>query len=110
MYSIDADTQKITVIAKDTMAVNFSLDDYVLSEGDVVYFTVASKLEQETPELQKVITTFNEAGEASIKLESKDTDLPVGTYYYDIQVNTKTGLIDTVVGPAKFVVKGGVTY
>jgi len=33
-----------------------------------------------------------------------------GTYYYDIQVNTADGRVDTVLGPAKFKILGGVKY
>ena len=32
------------------------------------------------------------------------------TYLYDIQINTADGRVDTIVGPAKFKVIGGITY
>ena len=31
-------------------------------------------------------------------------------YFYDIQVNTKDGRVDTVIAPSKFVVMEGISY
>ena len=39
-----------------------------------------------------------------------DSNLEPGTYWYDIQLNLADGRVDTVVGPAKFKIRGGVTY
>jgi hypothetical protein len=47
---------------------------------------------------------------AIIRLSAADTDLAPGTYYYDIQVNTADGRVDTVLGPAKFKIAGGVKF
>ena len=109
MLSFNKDTQMMTIIAKDTGTFVLTLDNYLLENGDTVYFTVNSELEKPEPILQKVITTFNNYS-AVIQLTTEDTDLAPGTYLYDIEVNTVDGRVDTVIGPAKFKVAGGVKY
>lgn len=109
MFVIDKDTQSMTIIKKDTASFTVALDNYTLTTGDEVTFTVAPQVEQEEPLLQKTVTTFEE-GAAIISLESAETDLEIGSYLYDVQVKTADGRVDTVIGPAKFKVLGGVTY
>ncbi len=109
MLKYDSETKAMSIVAKDTGGFGFKLDNYSLGEGDVVYFTVNTELENPEPKIQKVITEFQSNG-AAIVLTSEDTDIPVGKYYYDIQINTADGRVDTVIGPYKFNVLGGVTY
>ena len=47
---------------------------------------------------------------AIIYLSSQDTNLDKGIYFYDIQLDTADGWVDTLVGPCKFKVIQGVTY
>ena len=110
MITIDKDTNNITIIKKDTASLDILLDNYTLTDGDTVTLTIDKEVEQETPIKQIVVTNFNAEGGAIINLTSGDTDLEVGTYKYDIQINTADGRVDTVIGPAKFKVIGGVTY
>lgn len=109
MFTIDKDSNAMSIIKKDTASISLSLDNYSFVEGDVVKFTVASELESQNPVISKEITAFTN-GTAVIELTTIDTNITEGSYYYDIQVTTTEGVVDTVVGPAKFVVKGGVTY
>ena len=109
MLNYNAETNGISMIAKDTGDFVVSLDNYLLGEGDTVYFTVNSELEKETPLISKSITQFTD-NKAVIRLTVQDTDLAIGTYYYDIQVNTADGRVDTVLGPAKFKIMGGVKF
>lgn len=109
MLNYNIDTNMISMIAKDTGDFVISLDNYLLAEGDTVYFTVNKELEKENPLIEKTVTAF-ENHKAVIRLTSKDTDLPVGTYFYDVQVNTADGRVDTVLGPAKFKIMGGVKF
>lgn len=109
MLNYNAETNGISMIAKDTGDFVIGLDNYLLGEGDTVYFTVNSELEKETPLISKAITQFTD-NKAVIRLTAQDTDLAVGTYYYDIQVNTADGRVDTVLGPAKFKIMGGVKF
>lgn len=109
MFTINQDTNKMTIIKKDTASFDIELDNYMFTVGDTVTFTVNTDVELEEPILQKVVTDF-EDGIATVFLTTEDTDIEIGTYIYDVQVNTQDGRVDTVIGPAKFVVKGGVTF
>ena len=109
MITFDKDTQMISVIAKDTGDFVISFDDYLLDEGDTVYFTVNDELEKTNPRIQKVINEFVN-NKAVIRLTTNDTNIPVGSYYYDVEVDTADGRVDTVLGPAKFKVLGGVKF
>lgn len=108
MFKIDNETKTMTVIRKDTALFTVSLDNYVLSAGDKLTFTVASALDQITSLVQVNVVDFI-AGSASVILNSEDTNMEPGNYLYDVQVITKDGRVDTVMGPAKFKVLGGVT-
>lgn len=109
MIKFDKDTSVLSVVAKDTGDLVISFDDYLLDVGDTVYFTVNDELEKASPRIQKVITEFQN-NKAVIRLTSTDTNIPVGTYYYDVEVDTADGRVDTVLGPAKFKVLGGVKF
>lgn len=109
MLIYDKDTKAMTIIAKDTGDFVISLDNYLLDEGDRVYFTVNDELEKPEPLIQKVITTFDDH-KAVVRLTTTDTDIPVGSYYYDVEVDTADGRVDTIMGPSKFKVVGGVKY
>lgn len=110
MITIDTDNNNITIIKKDTASLEIALDNYQLTTGDTVIFTIAREVEQETPLVQKTVTIFTAEGRAVINLTTEDTDLDIGSYKYDIQIDTRDGRRDTVIGPAKFKVIGGVTY
>jgi len=110
MLNYNSDTKAITMIAKDTGTLVINLTNYVLTSGaDTVYFSVGKDLEQASPLIKKTITEFTD-NKVIVKLTSADTDLAIGSYFYDVQVNTADGRVDTVLGPAKFKIAGGVTY
>ena len=109
MLIYDKDTKVMSIVAKDTGDFVVSIDNYLLAEGDRVYFTVNDELEKPEPLIQKTIDTFTD-NKAVIRLTTEDTDIPVGTYYYDVEVDTADGRVDTVLGPFKFKVMGGVKY
>lgn len=109
MLSYDKDTRAITMVAKDTGAMVIAIDNYLLDTGDRVYFTVNDGLEKENPLIQKVITEFTD-NKALVQLSTSDTDLPIGNYYYDVEIDTADGRVDTVIGPARFKIVGGVKY
>jgi protein involved in polysaccharide export with SLBB domain len=109
MFTLDKETNNITIIKKDTAVFRIGLNNYVLSPGDRVTFTVAEGLELETPLIQKIVTEFQDNA-AYVELSSTDTNLDEGTYKYDVQVNLADGTVDTIIGPANFKIVGGVTY
>ena len=109
MLVFNKDSKVMKIVAKDTAGFVIALDNYLLDTGDEVLFTVNNELEKEEYILQKRITEFSDH-KALIHLTPTDTDIVPGDYYYDIQINTADGRVDTVIGPAKFKVVGGVSY
>lgn len=109
MLNYNVETNMISIVAKDTGDFIINLDNYLLADGDIVYFTVNTDLEKENPLISKEITEFVD-NKAVVRLTTQDTNLAVGTYLYDIQVNTVDGRVDTVLGPAKFKITGGVKF
>lgn len=109
MLRFNDETNTIAIVAKDTGDFVITLSNYELDSGDVVYFTVNDKIEDDNPKIQKVVTRFDDH-RVLIRLSSSDTDIPVGNYYYDVQVNAADGRVDTVLGPFRFKVLGGITY
>ena len=109
MILYDNETNVIKIVAKDTGDFVISLTGYELAEGDIVYFTVNDEVEKENPLIQKVITDFVD-GKAIVKLTSQDTNLPVGDYLYDVEVDTADGRVDTIIRPKKFKILGGVKF
>ena len=109
MLNLDKDTYKITIIRKDTGDLTITIENYLLDEGDEVVFTVNTGYDLEHSLIQKRITEFQDDS-ALVHLNVEDTDLEPGEYLYDIQVNTADGRVDTVLGPAKFKIIGGITF
>lgn len=109
MLKYSSETQTISMIAKDTGDFVVNIDNYLLGDGDVVYFTVNKALEAEPALITKEVREFTN-NRAVFHLTAQDTDLPPGTYLYDIQVNAADGRVDTVLGPAKFKIAGGVKF
>ena len=109
MLNLDKDTYKITIIRKDTGDLTITVENYLLDEGDEVVFTVNTGCDLEHSLIQKRITEFQNNC-ALVHLSVEDTDLEPGEYLYDIQVNTADGRVDTVLGPAKFKIMGGITF
>ena len=109
MLNFDRDTSKITIIRKDTGDLTITIENYLLDEGDEVVFTVNTGYDLEHSLIQKRITEFQDHS-ALVHLNVEDTDLEPGEYLYDIQVNTADGRVDTVLGPAKFKIIGGITF
>lgn len=86
-------------------------ENYILSTGDVIYFTVKDSIYSDVIIFQKVIDSFGD-GVAIIELEPGDTK-PLDmnkVYKYDIQLNTRDGRVITVIKPSDFMVTGEVTY
>ena len=99
----------MSIVRKDTGVFEFSVENYTLTDGDIVYFTVAEDVGSQQKVIQKLVGEFNN-GVAQFSISKTDSDIEPGTYVYDIQVNRADGQVDTVIGPAKFKVIEGVTF
>lgn len=101
----------MTIVAKDTAIFTLYLEGYILQPGDKITFTVNAEVENPDPLIQVVVEEFDTTNNTvAIALTQEDTDLEPGNYLYDIQLDTIGGATDTVIGPTKFKVIGGVTY
>ena len=108
MFTID-NKKRMKVVKGDTAIFDINMKDYSFVEGDKVYFTVKSSVDDAENIIQKIVTEFDE-NVAKIILSSTNTSIDVGSYLYDIQCSLIDGRIDTVVPPTKFEVIGGVTH
>ena len=100
MFIID-EKNKITIVKGDTAIITLSLDDYNLSLGDQVKFTVKKSANAKEPVITKVVTEFVE-GKAIIELLEEDTTINAGDYLYEIEVRLANGTVDTVIQATKF--------
>ena len=101
MYRIDKD-DNIKLIKGDTMRMYLAVDNYQLSEGDKLYFTVKEDFGYTENAIQIVITEFS-SGVAFIEITAEmSNSLPVGLYFYDVQIELKDGTVDTIKGPRMF--------
>ena len=58
MFTIDKETNQMTIVMKDTASFDIAFDNYYLVTGDKVTFTVAKEKESQDPLIQKELTEF----------------------------------------------------
>lgn len=79
---------------------------YTLSEGDKLTLSVKKTLKGSTYSFQKMITGSNQ-----ITINPEDTrNLDFGDYFYDVQLNTESGDVYTIIEPSTFSIMPEVTY
>lgn len=108
MFTIDY-RRRMKIIKGDTAVFDINLKNYEFVDGDKVYFTVKTSVDDTDKIIQKVITSFD-GSRARIFLSKEDTNVEEGVYLYDIQCSLANGIVDTIVPPTKFEVIGGVTH
>lgn len=74
--------------------------------ADTVLFTVKRNTFDREPLIQKTVVY----GENITILPSDCANLSYGTYYYDVQLTTAGGIVDTIIPPSKFIVEQEVTF
>lgn len=80
--------------------------DYQPYADDVLTLTVKKTVNDAEPAFQKTVT-----GWAEFKIEPADTaNLEFGKYKYDVQLQTATGDIYTIIEPTEFEIGKEVTY
>lgn len=90
----------------DTFLFKFRLKDkngeeIVLGVGDKLYFTVKKSSKSTDRAIQKITPSgivYEEDGYYHITIDSNDTaELDYGTYQYDIELKTATGVVKTLI-------------
>lgn len=109
MLEIDGNTIKLTrgdtayIEVPITRLVDGEMQEYTMSSGDKLYFTVKDKagLDSESFLFRKEIT-----GNNTFHILPEDTKhLPFGKYVYDIELDTENGDVFTVVTISTFSVE-----
>lgn len=104
------DEGKIYLTRGDTayLDILITLDDganYVPTDGDKIYFSVKQNLDDTEYALQKEVA----AGETIILMPADTNSLPIGKYWYDVQLNTAIGEVFTVIEKSAFYLREEVT-
>ena len=94
---------EINITRGDTALIDFTLDNHEFVDGDVVYFSVKRSPKDNNYIINKEITNFD-GNKAIISLDSNDTRISKGKYWYDIQCNLADGRVDTVINKERFIV------
>lgn len=106
MYSVDKQTNKITLTRGDTLKcqINLSYSDgspYIPAKGDKCRFAMKKVYSDPNYIILKSIPTDT----MILKLDPQDTKgLEFGTYTYDIEMTFDDGTVYTFVTPSPFVV------
>lgn len=118
MFVINKDNS-MKIIRGDTGDFEFTVHEmdqsgnttpYTVVSGDTLTFTVKKTTNDRVAAIQKKGNLISESTFA-FHIDSKDTEcLMYGRYYYDIEFRRKDGHVDTLVGPALFVIKEEVTF
>lgn len=99
-------SQKIRIIQRDTITINFILTNEDGQPIDLtettLFFTVKKRLGQTDDDavISKEVTDHinEEAGETAVTLGSAETDVKSGNYYWDIQLQRGNNILSTEYG------------
>lgn len=108
MFKVKNDNT-IYITRGDTGVINLSLKKdngtYIMGEGDVCVLTVKRSVDDRCKLIQKQLE------DGQFRIEPEDTRrLEYGTYKYDIQLTTASGVVATVVTPKNFIVEAEVSW
>lgn len=100
----DTKSYNLTFVDDDGAAIDLT--------NATIYFTVKTSptVVDASASIQKIVTSHTDAvnGLSQVSLTATDTNLTIGTYYYDIQLSLAAGDVITVVS-GLFIVKQDVT-
>lgn len=97
---------KLSITQHDNGVLHFKLDNKVLADGDKVYFLVKESLDQDYYDIEIIVDTFDENGEADIFITEQNTSIEAGSYRYAICVHLNGGLISTVISGKLKIIEG----
>lgn len=94
------DTGRFELTVLDPQGNKYDYDE------DSVVFTVKANTTAENPLIEKTIKP-----DETIVIEPDDTaNLAYGKYVYDVELVTKTGIVDTIITPHPFYIRPEVTF
>ena len=95
------DTAALTVQILDDVA----SEDYIMSSSDTLKFSVKKSVKDSEYTFQKVSVGLNK-----FVIEPADTkDMKFGKYIYDVQLETSSGGVSTIIEPSTFEILSEVT-
>lgn len=96
------DTARLTITIENDLS-----EEFVLGDNDTLILTVKKSTKDDTPLIQKTLTN----GLTTFHIKPEDTaELSYGTYKYDVQLETSSGDVYTVITPTAFEVLQEVTW
>lgn len=104
-FSIDSDTNKITLTRGDTFIARVHLttqdgEKYEPEEGDVIRFAMKASIKDEDPLIVKEIPTET----MELVIDAEDTKpLPFGKYIYDVELTRANGIVDTFITKSQLI-------
>ena len=98
--------KKIKISWGDTIPLVIKVPGYAFEVGDVAIFAIKESTDPAAvPVFSKRITSFK-GDTLAVNLSPKETQLPVGTYYWDLSLTAKNGAHYTLNFPSVFIVEG----
>lgn len=95
----------ISLTRGDSLIIQISVNQegklYEIKPGDKIRFAMKKDLEDSEPLIMKPIDTQS----LQLTIEPQETKkLEFGKYWYDIELTTEDGFVDTFIGPAAFMI------
>lgn len=95
----------ISLTRGDSLIIQISVNQegkpYEVKPGDKIRFAMKKDLEDSEPLIMKLIDTQS----LQLTIEPEETKkLDFGKYWYDIELTTEDGFVDTFIGPAAFII------
>lgn len=102
--SAKVDGDNISLTRGDTLILNIQIvrnnEAYIPETGDTVRFALSK---DKSGNAEPLILKEIDPSTLQLTINPEDTkSLSYGTYFYDVQLTTVDGYVDTFIGPAKF--------
>ena len=100
--------QPLCIPQKNTQTLYIKSDDYTFQTGDLLYFTVKAKPDNDQTDTDALVTKnwtvgtdaeYDDDGYLNLNLAETDTDIDFGEYVYDIKLKNADVAETLVYGP-----------